>query len=370
MNKLEAFILLPILALPSSLFAQSETEDHVNEAEESTNIVALEKQDSENIDLQVSKLQLQALPREIVALGEIKLNNYQSAIVAPRISGQVVERHVKMGEHVTLGQPLITLSSIEMAEAQKEFILSNKEWQRVKALGNKVVSDKRFIETQSEWKFSQSKLRAMGLTKAQLEQLKKTQQPNGEYQILSSLEGTVISDDFLEGEYVEAGTQLLTVSNESELWVEAAVAPTKAVQLNIGNDVRIEIDGVFKSGAISQIDHQVDETTRTQMVRINISNTDDKLHPGQFVTSYLTAGLSEPTLAVPEKAVTRTADGDWSVFIEIEPGKYQQTEIEILNRAGDLVAISGLPAGTRVVTNGTFYLAAELAKGGFDAHGH
>ncbi len=371
MNNLEAIILLPILALPTSLFAQSiAPENHEDEAEESANIVVLEKKASENIDLQVSKLQLQALPREIIALGEIKLNRYQSAIIAPRISGQVVKRHVKMGEHVTLGQPLITLSSIDMAEEQKEFILSNKEWQRVKALGKKVVSDKRFIETQSEWKFSQSKLLAMGLTQTQLEQLKQSQQPNGEYQILSSLEGTVINDDFLEGEYVEAGTQLLTISNESELWVEAAMAPAKAVQLSIGNDARIEIDGAFKNGSISQIDHQINETTRTQMVRINISNVEDELHPGQFVTSYLTAGLSEPTLAVPEKAVIRTADGDWSVFTEIEPGKYQQTEIEIVNRAGNQVAISGLPAGTNVVTNGTFYLAAELAKGGFDAHGH
>jgi len=371
MNKLVTTLLIPVLILPAHLLAGSaELDSHDEDGQESGSIVELVAEAENKIDLQVSTLVAQAIPREISALGEIKLNAYQSAVISPRISGQIVKRHINRGEQVSTGQPLLTLSSIDMAEAQKEFIVSYKEWQRVEALGTSVVSDKRYTETRSEWQFSQSKLLAMGLTKKQLEQLKQNQLPNGEYQILSSMNGTIINDDFIEGEHVEVGTQLFIISDESELWVEAAVAPAKAKLLKIGNKARIVVDGMSKIGIISQIDHQINEMTRTQMVRINISNLDDALHPGQFVTSYLTEGYSEPELAVPEKAITRTSDGDWSVFTEVEKGKYQQTEIEILKRVGDQVIISGLPAGTNIVTNGSFYLAAELAKGGFDAHGH
>jgi len=371
MNKLVTTLLIPILVLPVHLFAGSTALDsHDEDVQESGNIVELMMGAEDKIDLQVSTLLSQAIPLEVSALGEIKRNGYQSAVISSRISGQIVKRHINLGEQVSSGQPLITLSSINMAEAQKEFIVSYKEWQRVKALGTSVVSDKRYTETRSEWQFSQSKLLAMGLTKEQLEQLKQNQLPNGEYQILSSMSGTIVNDDFIEGEHVEVGTQLFIISDESELWVEAAVAPAKAKQLKIGNKARIVIEGMSKSGTVTQIDHQINETTRTQMVRINVSNLDDALHPGQFVTSYVTAGYSEPELAVPEKAITRTSDGDWSVFTELEKGKYQQIEVEILNRVGDQVIISGLPAGTKIVTNDSFYLAAELAKGGFDAHGH
>jgi hypothetical protein len=32
--------------------------------------------------------------------------------------------------------------------------------------------------------------------------------------------------------------------------------------------------------------------------------------------------------------------------------------------------ISGITAGTNIVVKGAFYVAAEIAKGGFDAHNH
>ena len=76
------------------------------------------------------------------------------------------------------------------------------------------------------------------------------------------------------------------------------------------------------------------------------------------------------TLVVPESALMQDDEQNWTVFVEVESGHYQQTVVNRGVSRGDRVAISGLDEGTRVVTSGAFFLAAELAKSGFDIHNH
>ena len=71
------------------------------------------------------------------------INAYRSVLVTPRITAQVVARHAKLGAEVEVGQPLVALSSVEMAEAQGTLIVANREWQRVKTLGRQAVSEQR-----------------------------------------------------------------------------------------------------------------------------------------------------------------------------------------------------------------------------------
>jgi hypothetical protein len=72
---------------------------------------------------------------------------------------------------------------------------------------------------------------------------------------------------------------------------------------------------------------------------------------------------------VPEEALMRGSDGDWMVFVE-ENGEFKGVEVELGRQLGKSREIHGLPAGTKVVTKGAFYVAAEIAKGSFDAHNH
>lgn len=82
----------------------------------------------------------------VTAPGEVSLNAYRTTKVAPRIAAQIIKRHVQLGQNVEPGQVLVTLSSVEVAQAQGELLVSDREWQRVKKLGRKVVSERRYIE--------------------------------------------------------------------------------------------------------------------------------------------------------------------------------------------------------------------------------
>ena len=95
-----------------------------------------------------------------------------------------------------------------------------------------------------------------------------------------------------------------------------------------------------------------------------------RLHPGVFVDVVIVSGDGEPVLALPETALSRSADGDWQVFVAVSEDSFRPVEVEVLATAAGSVVIDGLAAGTRVVTRGAFFLQSELAKGGFDPHSH
>ena len=93
-------------------------------------------------------------------------------------------------------------------------------------------------------------------------------------------------------------------------------------------------------------------------------------HPGMVAEVGLSLALPDNALSVPEAALTRGADGDWQVFVEDSPGRYRPQEVTPAGRVGARRLIQGIAEGTRVVTEGAFFLAGELAKGGFDVHAH
>lgn len=321
----------------------------------------------------VTPLQPQTLHETVRAPGEVMFNAYRASKITPRITAQIVQRHAKLSDHVRRGQPLVTLSSVQMAEAQGDLLVSNREWQRVKKLGRKVVSDKRYAEAQVNRQQAEARVLAYGMSKPQVAALLKADDPAraiGRFDLYASQAGTVTSDDFILGEIIEPGRVLFDISDETSLWVEARLTPVEAHRIHTGTIATVRVDQTTLSGKVVQIHHAIDERTRTQSVRIAIKNPDDRLHPGMFVDVAIEAEERGQALALPLDAVVRSADGDWQVFIEEAPGRFEPKEVEVLRSIGNQVVIDGLAPGTRVVSQGTFFVQSELAKGGFEIHNH
>jgi len=116
--------------------------------------------------------------------------------------------------------------------------------------------------------------------------------------------------------------------------------------------------------------HTIDPSTRTRIVRLSVENTDDSLHSGMFVNVNFQFDTQSPVMAVPETALMRGADGDWTVFVEDHSGEFKAVEVELGQPLGNYRQIIGIEPNTRLVTKGAFFVASEIAKGGFDPHGH
>jgi membrane fusion protein, heavy metal efflux system len=119
----------------------------------------------------IAKVEKRPVAKEVTAPGEVTLDIYRSAEVTPRIEAQVVKRHAVLGDIVKQGQPLVTLSSVEMAEAQGNLIVADREWKRIQQLGSDIVSAQRYVRAQVARQQAYSKVLAFGMTPKEIEAL-------------------------------------------------------------------------------------------------------------------------------------------------------------------------------------------------------
>lgn len=307
--------------------------------------------------------------------GEVVINAYRSVLVTPRITAQVVARHAKLGDEVEVGQPLVALSSVEMADAQGVLIVANRDWQRVKTLGQQAVSEQRYTEAHVAQQQALAKVLAYGMTMAQAEALMQSGDASkaiGAFDLLAPQAGTVLQDDFIVGELIEPGRILINISDESVMWVEAYMVLTTSPKIDIGSNVRVSSDGInWFQGTIIQRHHHLDEKVRTQGLRIEVPNTAHSLHSGQFVEVEVVTGTRAPELAVPSAAVIMIK-GAPTVF-KVEGGhEFHAEAIEVGSTVGEWTVVrSGLIAGEEIAVGGIFHLKSLMLKSSLGAgHAH
>jgi len=359
MNKLlnRLFILCLLGSAPA--FAEEEHEDE----EGGIPPMTVEQRQAIGILTQVVGTQLMA--DEVIAPAEVTVNRYHTAEVTPRITAQITQRHAHMGQQVKKGQKLVTLSSVEMAEAQGQLLMADREWSRVQKLGRQVVAEKRYVEAEVAHQQAYAKVLAFGMTDAQVKTLLKkgdVSKATGAFDLLSPQEGMVLSDDFVTGRVVAPGVVLMEVSDESRLWVEAKMAAEVAAGIEVGSPARVSSDErSWVSGKVVQIHRRMDETTRTLAVRIELDSSQGGLRPGQFVRSAIQITAGGPVLAVPKEAVL-LLQGDYVVF-KPEGEEIHPVPVERGATRGNWTEIKvGLALGDEIVTQGAYVLKSLLLK--------
>lgn len=382
MNIFIKLILICILGLTLSLttpaYAEQEHEQHEESAEgghddhgdehnEEISGISLSQEQQDLVNIEVEALKARNLEYNIYAPGEIQANGYTSYLVSPRVDSVVMKRHKALGDHVGKGDKLVTLFSESVAEAKTNMIVTGAEWMRVKQLGRKAVGANRFVKAQNDYELAKARLLAFGLSQQAIED---STIPLGEYTLTANINGAILTDEFQQGQRVEAGHALMLLSDESQLWVVARIQASVQLDLPIGTLAQVKVGNRFYPAKVSQEAHIIDETTRTRVIRLLVDNPEDSLHPGEFADVYFSMSTRSAVLVVPENAIMRSADGDWAVFIKSEDNQFTSHEVELGRIMGEYREIFGLKAGTKVVTVGAFFVASEIAKGGFDPHGH
>ena len=374
MNNLKLWALCSCLAVIAPAYAQEDGHDEHGE-EEGGGAIEMTLDERASAGVTVEAIARRALSESVRLPGEVVSNAYRSARVTTRIPAQVVARHVRLGDHIDAGQRLLTLSSVEMAEAQGELIVADREWQRVRSLGRDAVSGRRYTEAQVARQQAFGRVVAYGMTESQalaLTQSDDAGTATGIFDLLAPQAGTVLQDDFIIGELIEPGRVLINISDESVMWVEARTVPSAMPQFDDGARARVSFDRIiWLEGSVIQRHHLLDESTRTQGFRIEVDNAGDRLHPGQFVEVEIVTGTGAPVLAVPSAAVTLIG-GAPTVFRLEDGAEFHAEEIEAGPTVGDWTVIhGGLSAGDEVAVAGVFHLKSLLLKSTLgEGHAH
>ncbi|PIX55830.1 MAG: hypothetical protein CO188_05370 [Zetaproteobacteria bacterium CG_4_9_14_3_um_filter_54_145] len=336
--------------------------------------------------IEIEVIQFRPHVQSINAPGSVGFDAYKLADITTLLDGAIHARHVRLGDVVKKGQKLVSLTSSALAQSEADYLRAEAEHRksklglkRIEGLAKqKIVSQARLQQAISVHQAAHANLAAAraslssyGLSDRKIDALISSGQ-YGQLTLYAPSSGTIVADDFRIGQHIAAGTRLMQVVDESTVWVEVKLSRTQMDGIQVGHHAVISLrnsNSQYK-GRVINIHHQLDQTTRTVGVRIEVQNPEDGLHPGMFVNAAIESGSGEGGLFLPEAAVQRQGS-ELIVFVEEEPGHFERREVRVGKASmGFVPVLKGLNEGEKIVFKGAFALASELAKSGFEVHNH
>ncbi len=148
---------------------------------------------------------------------------------------------------------------------------------------------------------------------------------------------------------------VVNMADMSTLEVEADVSETSISKISVGQPVQIQLDAfpdLRIPGKVSRTVPTVDRSKATLLVKIEFVERDPRVLPDMsakvsFLTRALTETEKKPVTAVQVSAVAKR-DGKDVVFL-IEENIAKQTAVTVAGKIGDLVQVSGVKPGDKVV---------------------
>lgn len=161
------------------------------------------------------------------------------------------------------------------------------------------------------------------------------------------------------GAVVQAGTEIATISDLSEIKLDFPIPETMLTAVAEGQ--RIEVHAAayperMFSGTIATIDPVVDPATRSVMVRAVLPNGDRKLKPGMLLSVAIQAA-ERTAPAVPELAVVGQGS-DRFVYLLGDDNVVKRTPVKVgLRQDGMIEIVEGLRPGQKIVGEGVVKIA-------------
>lgn len=296
----------------------------------------------------------------INAVGSLRAAN--GADLATEVAGLVTDVHLKSGQDVKKGQLLVQLRDgdevAQLQQLQANAQLSKLTLERArKQLAAQAISQADFDTAQADYK-------------ARLAAVAQQQVVIAKKQLHAPFDGRAGIITISPGDYLAAGTQVVTVQQLDPLFVDFNVPQGELARLKVGQAVRLHLDAwpdrTF-SGRLSAINPKVDTSTRNVQVEATVPNHDNTLTPGMFAKLTVDVGQQRRQLTLPQAAIVYNPYGDTVYVVHPAKGKDEQGKpnaptvkqafVTTGDTRGDQVAIlKGISAGTEVVTSGQMKL--------------
>lgn len=362
-----------------------EHEGHDHEAEEAAGAhaegttkhiegeIILHNAQAAALGLQYSKVTPATFSSAIRTWGVVEPAAGDAVIVAATMSGIVTSR-LTLGAKVTKGQTLFTINSSslsrdnmseQIANARAEVRRAKADLERVESL----VAQK--LATQAEYQ------QAL-LSKTQAENLLRTltqgTSEGGVRRIVSPMSGYITALEALNGNYVDQGATMATVSANQKIVVRADLPQRYAswVPQIKGLNFTLENSGdasgaSFTSKELLSGGHA--STGGVIAMRFSVENRAELL-PGAVVEAFLLGREMENTIAVPVASIT-DEQGQKFVYLRMAPDVYVKRHVKLGQSNGQTVEIlEGLKAGDDVVVRGAYFVRLAASSTSSVPHGH
>jgi len=321
-------------------------------------------------------------PMEVVVPGSVAANSYREVKVTPVAAGVVTKVNVELGAPVRRGQPLATIFSTDLADAQTRYLsmaamleADHKKLERTQALAAIGATSRQELEEvtavhaghETEVEAARQRLLLLGLTPDQVQGLSSSSQVVSSVTVPAPIDGIVTGRSANLGQVIGMGQELFAITDLSEIWAVGELYEQDFRAVGMGSEAVITTPAypaTMRRGRVTYIDPRVDPQSRTAKIRVALANADGRLRLGMYVNIAFRTQGADRVVLVPKAAVQALGDRH-VVFVAAkdEEGKFIQRTVRLGPPVGESYAVlSGLRPGDTVVTEGSFLLRAESTR--------
>src|SRR3954462_8286115 len=310
----------------------------------------------------IAEEKTEVIPNLLTAVGDLAAVHQVN--VTSDVSGRITDIMFEAGSNVKSGTPLVQLfdapDQADLASFKAQATVSQLSLERAKQLAARQFGPQATVDT-AQAAYDQANA---GIAK--------TQAIISQKLVRAPFDGELGVRHIEVGQYLTAGTQIVTLTDLSKLYANFTVTEKDSGQLKVGQAIRVAVDaypGRRFDGKITAIEPQIASETRNIRVQATLDNPGHILKPGMFATTTVVLPDKPPVLTVPETAVDYTLYGD-SVFLIAEKkeddGKTSLSAVRTFVRTGNRVngraeIVSGVKDGDRVVAVGQLKLQSGAA---------
>ncbi|WGS22761.1 MULTISPECIES: efflux RND transporter periplasmic adaptor subunit [unclassified Bradyrhizobium] len=303
----------------------------------------------------------EVIPNLLTAVGDLVAVHQVN--VTSDVSGRITNILFTAGSHVKAGTPLVQLFDApeqgDLANYKAQATVAELQLDRAKQLAARQFGPQSTVD-QAQATFDQAKA-GIARTEAIISQKL----------VRAPFDGDLGVRQVEVGQYLTAGTQIVSLTDLSVLYANLTVTEKQSSQIKVGQTVRVSVDaypGRTFDGKITTIEPQIATDTRNIRVQATIQNPDRILKPGMFATTTIVLPEKPAVVTVPETAVDYTLYGD-SVFLINEKkgddGKTTLTADRTFVKTGNRVEgrveiLKGLKPRDRVVAVGQIKLQSGM----------
>lgn len=353
-------------------------EDHEGEFEAGPNRVVFSKEQSWKVDFATEMCRTENIGQVISAAAQVLPSQNGTHSIIAKAPGIVTIAGGSLlpGTPAHKGKAVLYIGSRGLADANMDVRYNEAKSEYERALGeyerkSKLVESR--IVSQSE----------LGQAKAEYETAKavfenlESNYSDGRFSAVPDIDGSISEVFVSNGEYVEVGQVLATVTNSSRLIVEAKVQPKwhKALANIKGANFRFYSDD--RTWTLEELGGRVLSVGQATLsgspllpVCFEIPNKAGAM-PGTFADVWIKTAGSGERVSVAKEAIVEEM-GSYFVYKQITPEIFEKTQVSIGATDGIRTEIlSGLSDGERVVCRGAVIVKLAQAAGGLDPHaGH
>lgn len=318
----------------------------------------------------VETVQNHTFADELVLNGHVDCDPNNVAHVFPMFGGTVIRMGATVGDYVRKGQVLAVVRSGEVADYEKQMndadlqiITAKREKSAINDMYNGgMASDRDLLQADKTLKNAQAE-------KQRLREIYSINHITGKstYIIKAPISGFITEANINPDMQIrpDQDEELFTISGLDNVWIIADIYENDISKVKTGASAVIKTlaygDEKLFYGTVNKIYPVLDSESKTEQLKINMTNKGYMLKPGMYTNVYVSVPAGRGSYpAVPSEAVIFDDDKDYVVVVDKNNVLSYRT-IKLIKETNTLDYVaSGLTAGDKIIVHNALLVYNSL----------